>query len=107
MSMMSQDLMWWITAIEVPVMAGLFYLIWRTRHEYDEALRYLTSLLDARHSQLRESLSAYKLEVAKTYAVSSDVKELEKRLIEHLIRIEAKLDKTALKTERMHHDDAK
>lgn len=72
------DLNWWITAIEIPVFTALFWLIFRTRDE----------------------LSNYKLKVAEDYAETSDVKTLEHRLTSHLLRIEAKLDVTALKAER-------
>jgi len=43
-------------------------------------------------SQMREALAAYKLEVAKTYATTGTLKDVERRLTEHLVRIEAKLD---------------
>jgi hypothetical protein len=76
------DLNWWITVIEIPVMSIMFWLIWRTR----------------------EDLTAHKLKIAEDYAERSDVKILEQRLTAHLLRIEAKLDVTALKTERMSHE---
>ncbi|TAN54916.1 MAG: hypothetical protein EPN26_06160 [Rhodospirillales bacterium] len=41
---------------------------------------------------LREALSAYKLEVAKSYASIGYIKDIERRLTEHLVRIESKLD---------------
>ena len=71
------DLIWWITFIDLPALAGLLWMIWR----------------------LRESLNSFKLEVAKTYASQSDMRAIEKRLTQHLLRIESKLDATALKTE--------
>lgn len=70
-------LAWWVTVIELPALGGLFWLIWRTR----------------------EALMAFKLEVAQTYAARREMRELEGRLTSHLLRIEAKLDTTALKTE--------
>ncbi len=79
------DLNWWITAIEIPVLTALFWLIFKTRDE----------------------LSNYKLKVAEDYAETSDVKTLEHRLTSHLLRIEAKLDVTALKAERNHNHDAR
>lgn len=97
----SPELVWWVTAIELPILAGLFWLIWRTRQEHEETCRHLRELVDARHAQLREALANYKLEVAKNYAALSDLKELELRLVSHLLRIEAKLDKTAMKTEAL------
>ncbi len=92
-----QGLGWWITAVEIPVISCLFWLIWRTREQSENAVERLQSLLNQRCSQLREALGAFKLEVAKTYASHTDLRELETRLVEHLLRIEMKLDKTALK----------
>jgi len=88
------DLIWWITAVELPVLAGLFWLTWRTRSDAE------TTLDDARHdfdtglSLIRDRLSAFKLEVAKSYASISYLKEVERRLTHHLLRIEDKLDRT-------------
>ena len=76
------DVNWWITVIEIPVITCLFWLIWRTR----------------------EDLADHKVKVAEDYAETSDVKILEHRLTSHLLRIEAKLDVTALKTERISHE---
>lgn len=99
MNIVSQDLMWWITVFDLPAMAGLFWLIWRTRRDGEEALDHLQDLLDQRSSQLREGLNAFKLEVAKNYASHNDLRALEARLVGHLLRIESKLDRTALKAE--------
>lgn len=93
------NLIWWITAVDLPAMAGLFWLIWRTRQDCDRAIRRLDALLAARSDQLRDALNAFKLEVAKTYASQGDMRELESRLTGHLLRIEAKLDATALKAD--------
>jgi len=97
----SQDLVWWISVIDLPALAGLFALIWRTRANAEQRLTHLHALLDRRSEQFREALSAFKLEVVKNYAAQSDMKELETRLVTHLLRIEAKLDKTALKAEAL------
>jgi len=89
------DLIWWITAVELPVLATLFWLNWRTRRDCE------ISVDDARHETetgmafIRERLSAFKLEVAKSYASISYLKEVERRLTNHLIRIEDKLDAPA------------
>lgn len=101
MSFLSHDLIWWITAFELPAMAGLLVFIWRTRREADQAHRHLREVIDTRSSQLRDALAAFKLEVAKSYASISDMRELETRLVGHLLRIEAKLDTTAMKTEAL------
>jgi hypothetical protein len=86
------DTVWWITAVELPVLGGLFMIIWRTRSENDARLDALDHRLDIGLGQARETLAAYKLEVAKSYATTGYLKDVENRLTEHLVRIEAKLD---------------
>ncbi|PZQ48720.1 MAG: hypothetical protein DI551_01150 [Micavibrio aeruginosavorus] len=101
MNIFDTGLIWWITAVDLPAMTGLFWLIFQSRKEADEAIETLQETLDVRLAQLREGLSAFKLEVAKTYASVGDMKDLETRIVSHLLRIEAKLDQTALKTESL------
>lgn len=86
------DLGWWVTAVELPVLGGLFVLIWRGRTEADDRMDEIDHKVDVAGSQLREALAAYKLEVAKTYATTGTLRDVERRLTEHLVRIEAKLD---------------
>lgn len=100
--MFEMQLSWWITAIEVPVISALFWMVWRGRAEADEALQRMREVMESRHAQMREALAGFKLEVAKNYASIGDMKELEMRLVAHLLRIEAKLDTTAMKTEVLH-----
>ncbi len=88
----SLDLGWWITAVELPALGGLFVMIWRARHEADQRMDDIDHRVEVGMSQSRESLAAYKLEVAKTYATTGTLKDVERRLTEHLVRIEAKLD---------------
>lgn len=95
------DLNWWISAIEIPVISTLFWWIWRIKIDAESNLLTLREQLEHRSSQLREALANHRLETAKTYAQSGDLKELEARLIAHLLRIEAKLDTTALKAEAL------
>lgn len=99
--MFSSDLTWWITAVDLPALGGLFWLVWRTRREAESSVQHLREVIDARNSQMREALAGFKLEVAKSYASITDMKELEVRLVGHLLRIEAKLDTTAMKTEAL------
>ena len=74
-----QQAMWWITVIEIPALVGMFALI----------------------MSLMRDLGTFRVEVANTYAQSAQVRELEMRLTAHLLRIEAKLDATALKAEHL------
>lgn len=98
---LDNGLTWWITVVDIPVMAGLFWFSLKIKSDYQESLKSLHDTLDVRTSQLRESLSSFKLEVAKSYASVIDMKDLENRIVSHLLRIESKLDRTALKTEAL------
>ncbi len=89
-SLLSPD--WWITAVELPVLGGLAMLLWRTRHDADRRADELEHRLEIGLGQTRDALAAYKLEVAKSYATTGYLKDVESRLTEHLIRIETKLD---------------
>ena len=88
----SIDLAWWITAVELPVMGGLFWLIARLRRDAETALETVRARAETAQLQVRESLAAYKLEVAKTYVSVATLKDVERRLTDHLLRIEAKVE---------------
>lgn len=77
----SQDFMWWITAVELPALAGLFFLVWRTRRDLERAI-----------GRTADDLADFKLDVARNYASQAALKETEQRLTDHLVRIEHKLD---------------
>lgn len=95
------SLLWWVTAVELPVFSGLFWMILKARQDAQEATDILQQMLDVRTTQLKESFLTFKLEVAKSYASVTDMKDLEARIVSHLLRIESKLDRTALKTEAL------
>ena len=100
--MISNDLIWWVSAINLPALTGLFWLIWRNKRDSEIALHHMRDTLERRSAQLRDALNGFKLEVAKNYASQTDMRDLEQRLVRHLLRIESKLDATALKTEAVH-----
>lgn len=83
-------LIWWITVIEIPVISSLFWFTLKTKQEHDHTIRGLRAYIDA-----------VKLDIAHHYASLTEMKDLEKRLVSHLSRIEQKLDVTALKTESL------
>jgi hypothetical protein len=83
---------WWVTAIELPALGAMALLLWRARQEWDNRIDELERRFDLGLGQMREALAAYKLEVAKSYATTGYLKDVERRLTEHLVRIEAKLD---------------
>ena len=101
MNIFDSGLIWWITAVDLPALSGLLWLVFQSRAEASEAIDTVHETLDGRSNQLREALSAFKLEVAKSYASVTDMKDLESRIVSHLLRIESKLDQTALKTESL------
>ena len=100
-TLLNSGLIWWITAIDIPAMSALFWLVWKSRQDSEKSVKILHDNLEVRCSQLREGLYAFKLEVAKSYASVSDMKDLEERIVSYLLRIETKLDQTALKAEAL------
>lgn len=89
---MNIDATWWIVAVVMPLVGALAVLVWRYRSDTDDKLDEMGHRIDFAGAQLREALAFYKLEVAKSYATVGTLKDVERRLTEHLIRIEAKLD---------------
>jgi len=98
-TILNSGLIWWITVIEIPAVSTLFYLIFRARSSSDRAINEMRGLLELRNNQIKDSLSTFRLEAARTYAQINDVKDVELRIVKHLLRIEEKLDKTAMKAE--------
>jgi hypothetical protein len=90
--MLTKDLLLWISAIELPVLGTLFGLILKNRTRADDEMQRMRDLLEIRNQQLSDALTAFKLEVAKTYASRRDLRDLEIRLVDHLLRIETKLE---------------
>lgn len=86
------DLRWWVAAVELPVLGAMAMTVWRVRHDTDRRMDELEHRLDVGLGQAREALAGYKLEVAKSYATTGYLKDVEQRLTEHLVRIEGKLD---------------
>lgn len=87
------DPIWWISVVELPALGGLFWLLWRTRHDGEQALEAQRRQMEAEIIGLRQCLSDYKLEVAKSYASVGYLADVERRLLAHLLRIENKLDR--------------
>ncbi|MTI10178.1 hypothetical protein [Curvivirga aplysinae] len=71
------ELGWWITVVEIPVIVGLFWMLWNQKVSLDESHKALTD---------------FKLEVAKDYVSISYLKDVENRITGHLLRIEDKLN---------------
>lgn len=82
---------WWITAVEVPVLGCLFWLIHHGRRESDRALLKIYSEIQGNMGTVIENLAQSKLEVARLYATVTDVKDVEQRLTDHLLRLESRV----------------
>ncbi len=86
---------WWISVVEIPVVAALFHMLHGLRRD----LHARIDRADERDSEAlrrtREDLAAYKLEVARTYVPLSLVREIDRRLSQQLLRIESKIEEVS------------
>ncbi len=82
---------WWITAIEIPVFGCLFWMMQQSRREAERALLKVYREIQINLNAVLENLAQSKLEVARLYATIADLKDVEKRLTDHLLRLEARL----------------
>ncbi len=86
------DISWWVSVIEVPLLAALFKLMWDIKKDLSQKIEQM----DQRHAEstgrLRDDLAAFKLEVARGYVPMQMMRETDRRLSMQLMRIEEKLD---------------
>lgn len=82
---------WWITAVEVPVLGCLFWLIHHGRRETEHTLLKIYREIQANLNLVLERLAQSELEVAKQYATIGDLQAVERRLTDHLLRLENRL----------------
>jgi hypothetical protein len=93
MAPMNLDLTTWLTAIMLPVLGGLFWMIQNGKRDLQQRLDLVAQRkLDAMLA-LREDLSSHKLDVARGYAPLHAIRDLDRRLSLHLMRIEDKLER--------------
>lgn len=67
----------WIAMIEIPIFAGFFKMLSKEKQEIQSC---------------KDALAEFKLHVARNYVSINYLKDIEKRLTDHLLRIEKKLD---------------
>jgi hypothetical protein len=90
---------WWITAVEVPVLGCLFWMVHHGRRESERALLRIYREIQSNLNSVLQNLAHSKVEVARLYATVGDLKDVEKRLTDHLLRLEERLT-FALRTDR-------
>ena len=86
------DVVWWITVVEIPTLAGLFWFVFRTRTDAANQFDGLKQRCHLREDKLWAAFNAHRLDAATTYASHQHLQQVETRLIRHLVRIEDKLD---------------
>lgn len=82
---------WWISAVEVPLFGCLFWLMHHGRREAERALLKVYSEIQGNLNMVLENLAQSKLEIARLYATVADLRDVEKRLTDHLLRLESRL----------------
>lgn len=83
---------WWITVVELPVIAGLFWMINGLRHDVQDRIERGEARDTDALSRTRDDLAEFRIEVARTYVPLSLIREVDQRLSGHLLRIEQKLE---------------
>ena len=83
---------WWISVIEVPVVAALFRMIYMIKQDIQSRIERGDTRDSEAVNRARDELAEFKLEVARTYVPLSLIRDVDQRLSSHLLRIEGKLE---------------
>jgi hypothetical protein len=83
---------WWITAVEAPIVAALFYMILGLRRDLQDRMERSDQRESDVVTRTRDELAEFKLEVARTYVPLSLIRDVDRRLSQHLLRIEEKIE---------------
>lgn len=83
---------WWIRFIELPILAGLFKLMWDIKKDLIARIERIELRHAETTAELRAEIASFKLEVARGYVPIQMMRELDRRMSLQLMRIEEKLD---------------
>ena len=83
---------WWISVIEVPIVAALFRMLYGLKQEIQNRIERGDTRDSEAVARARDELAEFKLEVARTYVPLSLIRDVDQRLSSHLLRIEGKLE---------------
>lgn len=97
---------WWITAIEAPIVAALFWMLHGLRRDLHDRIERGETRENEATARTRDDLAAFKLEVARSYVPLTLIRDVDRRLSQHLLRIEAKLESAARAQARAQRDHA-
>lgn len=86
------DPTWWITAVEAPIVAALFWMIHGLRKDLHDRIERGDQRDSDALTRTREDLAQFKIEVARTYVPLSLIRDLDRRINDHLLRIEEKIE---------------
>jgi len=110
---MVMDLGWWIAVIFIPVIGGLFWMIWGIRKTQTETNERVIATINeiarsirsdiilgdeknrAQVDGLRKELSDYKLEASKEFVAMETLREWRREFHDDLSKINNKLDRMA------------
>ena len=83
---------WWISAVEAPIVAALFWMVHGLRKDLHDRIDRTTERESNAVGRTRDELAEFKLEVARSYVPLSLIRDVDRRLSQHLLRIEEKLE---------------
>jgi len=87
--------LWWISAVEAPVVAALFWMIHGLRTDMQQRFERGDQREVDALARTRDELAEFKIEVARTYVPLSLIRDLDRRISDHLVRIEEKLEEVS------------
>ena len=83
---------WWITVVEAPIVAALFWMMHGLRKDLLDRMDRSDQRETDVVTRTRDELANFKLEVARTYVPLSLIRDVDRRLSQHLLRIEEKIE---------------
>ena len=89
---MSIEPTWWISLVEAPIAAALFWMLHGLRKDLHDRIDRTTERESGEVRRTRDELADFKLEVARSYVPLSLIRDVDRRLSQHLLRIEEKLE---------------
>lgn len=100
MDNVNPEILWWIKAVEAPVLLAVFWAVQGIKRDLDKRIDRKDLRQHDGLSRTRDELAAFKVEVARTYVPLSLIRDVDRRLSEQLLRIENKLGQVRQEQEK-------